>query len=337
MGLRTTINNIAALDNSFLDKDSKAVEQYVMTWAAPRTVRGKRVERTKGLWYGADKQIVRLVLVGVVDLQRSHLGSYGNCYWNRETHDTPWASELGKSKFNLAMTYPVLPPGHTDGDIVTGILNQMYRLDDIENNAVAKIRDEGQAEPEKGTTDWVRFEEAESGTQGWIHVCLGPAFVPTVKRIKVKDIADRAAKTMDTTSKKKDDIEEDPLHYFRDAGRHNLRHNENLPCYKSNGEKMGRTSGELRSELYHGRWVKVEVEMVLWNLKSDDKEIFQLIATRLDALDAPPASMEGIVYEDGDVSPRGRGSETASDGDDKGEGPSNRPDGGSPAKKQKIA
>lgn len=72
MGLRTTINNIAALDNSFLDKDSKAVEQYVMTWAAPRTVRGKRVERTKGLWYGADKQIVRLVLVGVVDLQRSH-------------------------------------------------------------------------------------------------------------------------------------------------------------------------------------------------------------------------------------------------------------------------
>ncbi|EJD35263.1 hypothetical protein AURDEDRAFT_175637, partial [Auricularia subglabra TFB-10046 SS5] len=190
---------------------------------------------------------------------------------------------------------------------------------------------------EKGTTDWVRFEEKDEGVQGWIHLTLGNAFVPSVKRIKVKDIADRAAKTTDQSgTPKKDDIEEDPEQYFTALGKHGLRHNEQLPCYKANGEKMGRTSGELRSELYHGRWVKAEVEMVLWNMQDDGKEIFQLCATRVDAIDAPAASMDGVVYESGKTTPPGGGSDTLSEDEDKQEGSSKGGRGEPPSKKVKL-
>ncbi|EJD40103.1 hypothetical protein AURDEDRAFT_170878 [Auricularia subglabra TFB-10046 SS5] len=293
--LNTAYTKLATLPNNLLATTPGEMDKYKMIWAPPAWIGGERKEKNKGLWSDGNRTSPIFPLWGVIDGRKSKLGDYGNCWYDEETGTPPNRAALSKSKFSVCITYPKLPRNHPDEPYALSVSNQIYCLDAIQDNATAALTASG--EVEASTTDWARFEQSDDGTIGWLHATIGSVYESKTKKIKGRMVTNRnLVQASQEEVVEKPDIVDDTLGFLGRLNQHNLKHNELLPCFLPNGERIGRCSSELRRELYDGRWIRMDVELVMWNMKADGKRIFQLQVVRLEVLNVPAASMDGIAF-----------------------------------------
>ncbi|KZV80621.1 hypothetical protein EXIGLDRAFT_780722 [Exidia glandulosa HHB12029] len=284
-------------------------------------------KKSSGSWCDAAGNEVVLSMLVQVSERHSKLRSYGNAFVARD--QMPTLPQVKGFKFVVGGSIgPVLDLGHPDFETHQKLKYQVAQL------AALQRQFERQQQRVDRTNSWYKtIEDAEGDIAAFIIITLGPVFTTGEKSVSVEDFMNFSPKKKETKPVV-DKIVHDPMLYISslpDAERADLQHNDQLPIFLSDGKRVGRTSPEIQSALYDGRWIVVDAKPVVWNIKDGNSGMsrtFQLIAKRVTILpkDTPmmnigPASPSGqarlgLVYLDNKGEPESLLAESESKEDD---------------------
>ncbi|EJD34435.1 hypothetical protein AURDEDRAFT_131178 [Auricularia subglabra TFB-10046 SS5] len=270
--LPTVFEELAKEKYNLLDSDN--LDDFIASLRArwvDYEVNGRKFkasDKSKAIVYFDNNPVV-LSLVGLVDGENSQLGEYGNLWMPAGGRSwTPDLNEMSKARFVVNLTYPKGEDIKVDKKLVAKTSNQVLALNKIQSALNAALNKDTSlpAVSEEKITDWIDFEESGGGVHGGIKVTLGNVYSPASRKLKGKDVTELSPKkkTEQSTAPKCDSLGL----FDRVPKAHTLQPVESLPVLLADGTSAkARDANDLSTLLYSGRWIRADVQMVIWNIK----------------------------------------------------------------------
>ncbi|EJD34394.1 hypothetical protein AURDEDRAFT_131192 [Auricularia subglabra TFB-10046 SS5] len=232
--------------------------------------KAKASDKSKAVVY-YDNAPAIIPLMGVLDAEKSQIGHYGNLWMPSGGRNfTPEFSDLVKARFVVHITYPRGDNVNVDDVLIKTTANEVLTMNKVQaavNAAMVKDNTLQNVDDDK-ISDWVDFEKGPGGLTGSIKANLGNVYMTAVQKVKGKDVTELSP------SKNAADpsaaIRCDDLHLFakgRIPKSNTLQRIDSLPVFLPDGKSAGaRDADDLSVLLYGGRWVRMDVRMIVWNI-----------------------------------------------------------------------